>query len=139
MPKKRVIAFGTFDLLHPGHKYYLKQAKLLGRELVVIVARESNAKLFGKNPHHSEAERLKAVADLDFVNKAVMGEEGDTYNSLRKFRPDVVALGYDQVADEERIAKTLTPLRITPEIVRIPAYKKHKYKTSKIKENLRSN
>jgi len=35
---KRVLAVGVFDLLHAGHLHYLEQAKLLGEELVVIVA-----------------------------------------------------------------------------------------------------
>jgi FAD synthetase len=40
----RVLATGTFDLLHPGHLFYLEQSKALGDELVVIVARDANVK-----------------------------------------------------------------------------------------------
>ncbi|MCJ7794379.1 MAG: adenylyltransferase/cytidyltransferase family protein, partial [Methanoregulaceae archaeon] len=41
---KRVVATGTFDLLHPGHLYYLEQSKKLGDELFVIVARNTNVR-----------------------------------------------------------------------------------------------
>ncbi len=41
---RRVVATGTFDLLHPGHIYYLEESKKLGDELWVIVARDMNVK-----------------------------------------------------------------------------------------------
>ncbi len=39
-----VVATGTFDLLHPGHVLYLERSKILGDELVVIVARDVNVR-----------------------------------------------------------------------------------------------
>ena len=39
---KWVVATGTFDILHPGHLFYLEESKKLGDELWVIVARERN-------------------------------------------------------------------------------------------------
>ena len=39
-----VMAFGTFDVLHPGHHFYLEQARKLGDNLVVVVARDANVK-----------------------------------------------------------------------------------------------
>ena len=40
----RVVATGTFDLLHPGHVLYLERSRALGDELVVIVARDVNVR-----------------------------------------------------------------------------------------------
>lgn len=40
----RVVATGTFDILHPGHLWYLEQSAALGDELYVIVARDVNIK-----------------------------------------------------------------------------------------------
>ena len=45
---KTVLAFGTFDVLHPGHIHYLKKAKGLGDRLVVIVSRDDSVRLIKK-------------------------------------------------------------------------------------------
>ncbi len=37
---KKVMAFGSFDFLHPGHVHYLTRASKLGSYLIVVVARE---------------------------------------------------------------------------------------------------
>ena len=37
---KKVIVFGTFDIFHPGHEYFLKKSKRFGEELTVVVARD---------------------------------------------------------------------------------------------------
>ena len=52
---KKVIAFGSFDILHKGHEAYLKEAKSYGDYLVVVVARDENILKFkGKNPRNDE-------------------------------------------------------------------------------------
>lgn len=38
--RKKVMAFGTFDLFHPGHQYYLSEASKSGDELIVVIARD---------------------------------------------------------------------------------------------------
>jgi cytidyltransferase-like protein len=63
-PHTRVMAFGTFDLFHPGHKHYLDTALALGDELIVIVARDSRVltvKL--RSPIHTELTRLDNVSN----------------------------------------------------------------------------
>lgn len=99
----RVMATGVFDLLHPGHIQYLAEAKKLGDELVVVVARDSTAERFKHRPIVHEGQRLEMVSALKPVGKAVLGHEGSIYEILDEIRPDVIALGYDQVHDEARI------------------------------------
>ena len=41
---RRIVATGTFDILHPGHLYYLEESKKMGDELWAIVARDANVK-----------------------------------------------------------------------------------------------
>lgn len=41
MKKKVVMTFGTFDVFHPGHRFYLSEARKLGNRLLVIVALDS--------------------------------------------------------------------------------------------------
>ncbi len=72
----RVLATGTFDLLHPGHLLYLERSKKLGDELVVIVARDVNVKHKPK-PIVPEDQRLKMVQALKVVDLAILGDEKD--------------------------------------------------------------
>jgi len=71
----RVLATGTFDILHPGHLLYLEEARALGDELYVIVAREKNIKHKPK-PIISENQRLKMISSLKAVDEAILGSEG---------------------------------------------------------------
>jgi cytidyltransferase-like protein len=41
---KKVMTFGTFDLFHPGHVYYISQAESLADELIIIIARDERVK-----------------------------------------------------------------------------------------------
>ena len=60
----KVITFGTFDLLHPGHEYYLRQARSYGDVLMTIVARDETVeKLKHKKPSHTQEQRVQALID----------------------------------------------------------------------------
>ena len=66
---KRVVVFGVFDKLHPGHNHFLHQAKLFGDELVVCLARDTIvAELKGRPPKHPEIERREMVIEHPDVN-----------------------------------------------------------------------
>lgn len=124
---KIVLAFGTYDLLHPGHEYFLQQAAALGDKLVVVIARDTNVeRLKGLRPFHSEIERRAAVAALPYVDDARLGYEewGRHLEVLDDIQPTVIALGYDQQAR----------LPDGPwEILRIQPYKPEEYKSSIIR------
>lgn len=131
---KKVMAFGTFDIVHEGHIYYLKEAKKFGDYLIVVVARDENSlKIKGKKPLHNEKQRLEAVKKLDFVNEAVLGDrEMRGWGTIQKNRPQIIALGYDQWKSEVSLAQELEKLGLHPMIARIKPFKPEKYKTSKI-------
>jgi FAD synthetase len=119
----RVMATGVFDLLHPGHVAFLRDAKALGDELVVVVARDSTAKRFKHTPITPEAQRLEMVAALKPVDRAVLGNEGDIYEILDDLRPDVIALGYDQVHNEEKILEECRKRGLArTKVVRLPKF-----------------
>ena len=67
------MATGVFDLLHPGHIYFLTEAKRLGDELIVVVARGSAARKFKHGPSTSEASRVQRVAALKPGGRARLG------------------------------------------------------------------
>ncbi|MGP8321470.1 MAG: adenylyltransferase/cytidyltransferase family protein [Methanosarcinaceae archaeon] len=91
----RVLATGTFDLLHPGHVLYLSEARALGDDLYVIVARDSMINHKPK-PIIQEGQRLTMVNSLKIVDKAILGSENDMFEPLKDIKPDIVAIGYDQ-------------------------------------------
>lgn len=98
----RIMAQGTFDVLHPGHLHYLKQSAELGDELIVVVARDSRVNE-RKDLAFSEEERVEMLNALEVVDKAELGSEGDIYSKVKEIDPDVITLGHDQNHDEEEV------------------------------------
>ena len=73
----RVMAQGTFDILHPGHTHYLKESLALGDELYVVIARDSRMK-DTKDLYMNEVDRREVVDALEFVDQAVLGSGKST-------------------------------------------------------------
>lgn len=117
----RVLATGTFDILHPGHLLYLEEAKKLGDELFVIVARESMIKHKPK-PIIPEEQRLAVVRALRMVDKAVLGSEEDIFEPLREIEPDIIALGKNQFFNEKELENLLKARGINAKVVRIQSF-----------------
>jgi FAD synthetase len=133
----KVMCFGTFDILHPGHLYLFSEAKKLGDELVVVVGRDSTVrKVKGREPMHGERERLANVAKQEMVGRAVLGDPEDFYSVIEQEKPDVLCLGYDQKSfiseslQDELLKRGLGKIRI----VHIGPYKENVYKSSKLRE-----
>ena len=119
----RVLATGTFDILHPGHLRYLSEARSLGDELYVIVARDSMIKHKLK-PVVPEEQRLAMVYGLRMVDKAMLGSEKDIFEPLRKIMPDIIALGQNQFFKESDLEKQLRDHGIGAKVVRIESFDK---------------
>ncbi|MFB6127570.1 MAG: adenylyltransferase/cytidyltransferase family protein [Halolamina sp.] len=101
-----VVAQGTFDLLHPGHLHYLRDAAAVGDELHVIVARSSNV-THKESPVVPGVQRREMVAGLDPVDDAHLGHTEDIFVPIERIDPDVIVLGYDQHHDDDAIAAAL--------------------------------
>lgn len=131
---KTVLAFGTFDRLHPGHMHFLKEAKKHGDFLVVVIARDSTVRrLKGRLPEQNENERLEAVKGLGFVNKAVLGDRENKFEVIKRVKPDVICLGYDQIHFTKGLDKRLKRMGIKCKVIRLEAYKPQRFKSSLIK------
>ena len=107
----RVVAQGTFDLLHPGHVHYLSDAATYGDELHVIVARAANV-THKDPPVLCDRQRRDMVAALDIVDEARLGHESDIFVPIEEIGPSVIVLGYDQHHDEDAIAAALADRNI---------------------------
>ncbi|MFH1235930.1 MAG: M15 family metallopeptidase [Parcubacteria group bacterium] len=128
---KKVLAAGTFDLLHPGHIWFLTQAKKLGDHLTVIVARDVTVKkVKGIAPHQMEHQRAQALRNLGIADQVVIGGKNNKLLAIKKVRPDIICLGYDQRAFTGNLRIELARLGFFPEIVRMKAYRPDTYKSS---------
>ena len=78
----RVMAVGIFDLLHAGHLHYLEQAKLLGDDLVVVVAHDETVRKQKHEPITTQDLRRRMVEGLKPVDRAP-----PAFLSLRYWRP----------------------------------------------------
>ncbi len=135
--KKRVMVFGTFDLLHDGHRSLFKQAKQHGNELIVIVARDQTVEeVKGRKPMLNEEERRALVGSEAAVDKALLGKVDDRYALIEKLQPDIICLGYDQDSFTKRLEEKLAERGLSPKIVRLKPFRPDIYKSSKLKENL---
>ena len=101
----RVMATGVFDLLHPGHLYFLNEAKALGDELIVVVARDQTARRLKREPYVPEQLRREMVESLKPVDRAVLGSTTDIYETVIEWRPEIIALGFDQHWNEAEIER----------------------------------
>ncbi|MBU1165097.1 FAD synthase [Patescibacteria group bacterium] len=126
----KVIVFGTFDILHPGHLDFFKQAKKFAQKLIVVVARDVNVKkIKHKKPLNNEKDRLKLVSELNVVDNSVLGNLNNPYKIIQKVKPDVICLGYDQKIFTDNLSNNFPKIKI----VRLKAYKRNINKSSKFK------
>jgi len=119
--KKKIFVAGTFEIIHPGHLKLLEYASKLG-DVYVIIARDSNVeKIKGRRPLISENERLKVIKAIRYVKEALLGDQKDFLESVRRIRPDIVLLGPDQKFDEEELAETIYKrFGFKPIVIRFP-------------------
>jgi FAD synthetase len=133
MKKVKVVCAGTFDHLHPGHVNFLKQAKALGDELIVIIARDETVKkIKGFLPTHNERQRRNNVEDTGVPDFVVLGNlDTELFQILEELQPNIIALGYDQRVSEDEIKKRCPDCRI----VRLLPFNAEKYKSSFYRNN----
>ncbi len=94
---KKVITYGTYDLLHYGHTRLLERAKALGDYLIVGITSEAFDKARGKiNVQQSLMERVAAVRATGLADKIIIEEyEGQKIDDIKRYGVDVFAIGSD--------------------------------------------
>jgi len=115
----RVMTSGVFDILHPGHLFYLEEAKALGDELYVVVATDLTARERKHEPINLEDMRLRMVQALKPVDNAMLGYEGDMYKVVLEIKPDIIAIGHDQKHEPEKIEADLAERGLDVKVVRL--------------------
>ena len=96
---KKVITYGTYDLLHHGHIRLLERAKALGDYLIVGVTAEDFDKARGKiNVKQSLMERVEAIKALDIADEVIVEEyEGQKIDDILRYDIDVFTVGSDWI------------------------------------------
>lgn len=134
---KKVLIFGTFDLLHAGHESMIAQARTLGDHVIAIIARDDTVrKIKGTLPYNNEKQRAKNLKNTNLVDKIIIGSTGNKYDIIRKIRPDFIALGYDQFAFTLGLKKLIIDEKMNAQIHRLKAFKPQIYKSSIIRAGL---
>ncbi len=132
---KVAMCFGTFDNLHPGHENYLQQAVAFNYQLIVVVARDKTVQeIKGRLPQENEKTRLsnvhRKIKELGIDGRAILGRLGDRWALIKKHRPQMICLGYDQQVDLGALKKLIISERFFCEVRRLRAHQPDKYKSS---------
>ena len=117
---KVVLAGGVFDIIHPGHIHTLNSAKALGDVLIVVVATDKTAQKMKKRmPLHNQKLRRELVDSLLMVDLCVIGNEEDIFKTVDLVRPEIIALGYDQIHQEKFIIDGCRKLDLDVKVARL--------------------
>lgn len=93
---KRVLTYGTFDLLHYGHIRLLKRAKALGDYLIVALSTDEFNALKGKKSYHPYKERKEMLEAIRYVDLVIPEENWEQkINDVREYKADIVVMGSD--------------------------------------------
>jgi len=115
-----VLAGGVFDIIHPGHLHTLRAARALGNVLVVVIATDTTAQKMKKRiPLHNMELRRDLVRSLSLVDYAMVGYEGDIFKTVELVKPDIIALGYDQIHQEKFIVDGCKKIGVEVSIARL--------------------
>ena len=115
-----VLAGGVFDIIHPGHISTLNAAKALGDVLVVVVATDNTAvKMKKRRPIHSQEQRKELVNSLSVVDLCLIGQENDIFKTVNLVKPQIIALGYDQVHQEQFITEGCKKIKLDAKVARL--------------------
>lgn len=130
--KSRVMCFGTFDLFHPGHLYYLTEASKMGDALIVVIARDARVLEKKKRlPLDPEKKRLENVQSNFPQALVVLGDEHDIFAPIRTYQPDILVFGYDQRVPEERLHELFPSISTA----RLDGFEPEKWKSSLLRKD----
>jgi len=131
MQAKKIMVFGTFDGIHAGHLDFFSQAREYGDYLIVIVGRDVNILKIKKHlPEKSEEQRFNSLKRCKLVDEARMGFEDGPYKIIEDLKPDVICLGYDQLAFTKNLKKEVKKRGLDIKIYRLKPFQPEKYHSS---------
>ena len=131
---RKVMVFGTFDILHKGHEDFIRQAKHQGDFLYVVVAQDKNvAKIKGRAPINNINKRIEQLKNKGLGDEIMTGDETDFLKAIEEKKPDIICLGYDQESLGLEKENKQKGWNIT--IKRMKPFNRHIHKSSIIRKN----
>ena len=85
----KILAHGTFDIIHYGHVKYLEKEKTFGDYLIVYVTSNKLARKNGKNPYFNENIRMKMISSLKVVDEVILRDTPFTSEMLKDLNIDI--------------------------------------------------
>lgn len=93
---KRVLTYGTYDLLHYGHIRLLKRAKALGDYLIVALSTDEFNAVKGKKAYHNYETRKEMLESIRYVDLVIPEKNWEQkINDVQEYKVDVVVMGSD--------------------------------------------
>ena len=127
---KRVLTYGTYDLLHYGHIRLLKRAKELGDYLIVALSTDEFNAIKGKKAYHNYETRKKMLEAIRYVDLVIPENDWEQkIEDVKKYYVDVTVMGDDWEGNEKFEA-----LKDYCEVVYLP--RTEGISTTKIKKEL---
>lgn len=128
---KKIITYGTFDLLHAGHVNILRRAKELGDYLVVAVSSDEFNRLKHKEAYHSYEDRKLILEAIKYVDEVIPEENWEQKrDDIKKYDIDTFVMGHDWEGEFDF-------LKDLCEVVYLP--RTEGISTTKIKKDLNNN
>lgn len=98
---KRVLTYGTYDLLHYGHIRLLQRAKELGDYLIVAVSTDEFNAIKGKKAYHNYETRKEMLEAVRYVDLVIPENDwNQKISDVIKYQVDIVVMGSDWEGDE---------------------------------------
>lgn len=99
---KRILTYGTFDLLHYGHIRILKRAKELGDYLVVAISTDEFNAIKGKKAYYDYETRKKMLEAIRYVDLVIPEETWEQkIKDVQDYKIDVVVMGDDWAGSDK--------------------------------------
>ena len=90
---KRILTYGTFDLLHYGHIRLLKRAKELGDYLIVALSTDEFNKIKGKKAYHDYETRKKMLEAIRYVDLVIPEENWEQkVEDIKNYKIDITVM-----------------------------------------------
>ncbi|MFX1312723.1 MAG: adenylyltransferase/cytidyltransferase family protein [Promethearchaeota archaeon] len=110
---RKVFVAGTFDIIQPGHTFFINEAAKLGEVYAIVATDKNRERISGKLPIISEEQRLEVIKNLKNVKKAKLGTDNiNILLSVSEINPDIILLGPDQRFDIKRLKEALKKMKL---------------------------
>ncbi|MDA3810586.1 MAG: adenylyltransferase/cytidyltransferase family protein [Spirochaetaceae bacterium] len=129
---KTVLVFGTFDVIHPGHKFFLQQSATFGDKLIAVIARDEFVNSTKKkSPVHSQNERMEHIIKSGLVDDACLSDTvTGSFNVVNNINPQIICFGHDQTKLADSFKMWMTKNNKNIEIQIIDPYLRDRYSST---------